>query len=493
MKTMKKLVAVTVALVMILAMSIPGFAAEDEKFDIVIDGTSGGEYEAYQIFEGDYYNGKLSNIEWGTGVTDGGKTHFGNAEAKAKTILSESDAKAFAKALVDGAYLKGAIAPTVSANGKVFTFAELEPGYYLVKDKDGTVTGHESYTSYIIKVVGDVNMKPKSDIPSFNKKVDDVNDSNTTENAVVWDDSADYDIGDEIPFRLEGTVAANYDDYNSYYYVFHDVEEASLTFQEDTVRVFVDGKEITEGFVVITNPTDGCTFEVKFADLKQIEEVEASSTIQVTYTSILNENAVLGKQGNVNKAKLEFSNNPNHEGDGKPTGETDWDNVIVFTYKVVVNKYAEKVAEGNELAGAEFTLYKKLADGSKKTIGVTKLNDGKTFEFKGLDDGDYVLEETVAPDGFNKIKDVKFTVNAEHKIIWEGIPRDSVLVKLEAGDLGTGEVSTGQITGNIVNTSGLTLPGTGGIGTVLFYVAGGLLVAVAAVVLISKKRMEENN
>ena len=212
------------------------------------------------------------------------------------------------------------------------------------------------------------------------------------------------------------------------------------------------------------------------------------------YTSELNANAVLGKEGNVNKAQLEFSNNPNKEQTGKPdTGKTPWDNVIVFTYQVVVDKYANSV-DGEKLTGAEFTLEKVLENGGKETIRVIKSEDGTSFTFKGLDDGDYILTETKTPDEYNTIDPITFTVTAEHEITWEGEERNTRLTSL-TGNQADGKITftsdkdKGELSTKVVNKKGSTLPTTGGIGTTIFYVVGVILMLGAGVLLVTKKRM----
>lgn len=245
------------------------------------------------------------------------------------------------------------------------------------------------------------------------KKIKDTND--TTGETTGWQDSADYDIGDVIPFKLEGTVAANYDQYTTYTFKFHDKEEAGLTYQgvtdvyamNDTTKVTIPAGKYTVNHNDEQTQQDGCTFEVVFSNLKEISGIQAGTKIVVEYTSRLNENAVLGNQGNVNKAKLEFSNNPNEEqtGSNKPsTGETPWDNVIVFTYMVEVNKVDQ---DKNALSGANFKLEKKVHGENNEenwelVKEITALNTTK-FEFKGLDDGDYKLTEIKTPDGYNTI------------------------------------------------------------------------------------------
>ena len=486
MKVMKKFTAIALSLAMMLVTSISVFAVGTYT---ITAPANNHQYEIYQIFTGDLSDGVLSNVKWGQNGT-GTK---GNAVDDAilqelANVAGDTDAAKLA-VITKYANLSSTPVGTVT-NGSTY---EAAAGYYLIKDKDNSVTGNDVYTTYIVQVVGDVTIAPKANVPSFEKKIKDTNDS--TGDTSGWQDSADHDIGDQVPFKLEGTVASNYADYKTYYFAFHDVEEKGLTFNKDSVKVYVDGNEITSGYEVVTNPTDGCTFEVVFNNLKDIAAVKAGSKITVEYTSELNDKAVLGSQGNVNKGKLEFSNNPNNEQVGKSdTGETPWDNVIVFTYKVVVDKYADSV-DGEKLPGAEFTLEKVLKDGSKKTIKVVKSDDGTSFTFSGLDDGEYILTETTTPDGYNTIAPIKFTVTADHKIVWEGEDRTQILTSL-TGNAATGSLTItanadkSELATKVVNKKGITLPSTGGMGTYLFYIIGGLLVVISVVLFVVKKRME---
>lgn len=494
MKKMNKLLALVLAMVMVLGLAASAFADEaatPTTYTITAP-DNGHTYEVYQIFTGDLHKGVLSNVKWGKNGTGT------QGEAVTETILTKlagttgSDTE---KLAVISNYV------TLDAENKFGTVTNAAPlenvpaGYYLIKDVDGSQDGKEdSYTLYIVSVVNNVDISPKAELPTFEKKLKDKND--TTGDTSEWQDSADWDIGDKVPFKLEGAVADNYDAYKTYYFAFHDKEEAGLTFDPTSVKVFVDGTQITTGYVVKTGENcecdEGCTFEVIFDDLKQISSVTKDSVIRVEYESTLNENAVLGEQGNVNQAKLEFSNNPNQTQGGTPeTGKTPWDNVIVFTYQVVINKI-----DGNKesLKGAEFTLEKVLQDGTTKTIDVVKAENGSTFTFKGLDDGKYILTETVTPDGYNTVAPMTFTVNAEHAISWDGTNRTSVLTELN-GNRVSGEITLeatkadGTVSSDVMNLAGATLPSTGGIGTTIFYVLGGMLVVCAVVLMVSKKRM----
>lgn len=506
MKKMKKVMALLLSLVMVLAMSVVAFADEGSSttsgtYTITAPATS-HQYEIYQIFTGDLHEGTLSNLKWGK---NGKETEGTAVAADVVTALTGVTGKSFNEILAvvePYANLNSTPIATVT-NGATY---EAVAGYYLIKDKDNSVTGTDSYTLYIVKVVGNVTIDPKSDVPSFEKKIKDTND--TTGETSGWQDSADYDIGDEVPFKLEGTVAANYAQYKQYYFAFHDKEEEGLSFNKDSVRVYVDNTEITEGYTVVDNSADGCTFEVVFNDLMAAAKeygftVSGGSKIRVEYTSKLNEKAKIGKEGNVNSASLEFSNNPNQEQGGIPdTGNTPWDNVIVFTYKVVVNKID---SSKKPLAGAAFELSKKVNDeyASVALVNATKNSDGKyilsnetvtKFEWKGLDDGDYMLTEVITPAGYNTIAPIKFTVNADHTITWEGENRNTILTSL-TGNAATGDITftanddKTELATNVVNNKGSELPSTGGMGTTIFYVVGSILVLGAAILLITKKRM----
>ena len=499
MKRVKRVLALLAAFALVLAMAVPAFADKANQYTISVPAGSSHTYKVYQIFTGDYSKegttNKLSNVKWGQnsknrGVDVGVDTKVAQRvldELAAVNTTTATDADKL-RVIEKYADLSGEGMATVSDGNSVDATA----GYYLFKDT--TATGDNEV--YITEVVGNVTIKAKnSNVPGFEKKLKDKND--TTDNDFGdWQDVADHDIGDKIPFKLEATVPADYAEYSKYYFAFHDKEETSLTFNRDSVKVYVDDTEIKNDFEVKTTTTtfaDGCSFEVVFSDLKTITSVKAGSKIRVEYTSTLNDKAVIGGEGNLNKAQLEYSNNPR---DTNSKDKTVWDNVVVFTYQVVVNKYANSVAEDNKLAGAKFTLSKKLNDGKTKNIDVVTSEDGVQFTFKGLDDGEYTLTEIVTPKGYNTIDPITFKVSADHAITWDGTGTRDTLLKSLSGNQVTGEITftsdkgTGALTTNVINKSGTTLPSTGGMGTTVFYVVGGGLMAVAVVLLVTKKRME---
>lgn len=512
MKHSKKLASLLLALVMALSLAVTAFADESTTYSITINNsTAGHTYEAYQIFTVDLAtneagNKVLSNIVWGSGVSEAGQTALGDAAAKAETLKTEADAKAFAKAVAP--YLTTAAGSANTVTDGKYVISGLAAGYYLVKDQDGSLIGdNDSYTEYIIQVVGNVTATPKSDVPEVQKKVKDINDSTDT-TKTDWQDSADYDIGDSIPFQLKATLADNVSSYTTYKVVFHDTLSKGLTYNNDA-KVYIGGTE-TNGFAVTaTVNADGTTtLTVSCDDVKALD-ASNSSVITVEYTAKLNENAVLGSAGNPNEVYLEYSNNPNKSEKGNnETGETPKDVVIVFTYKTIINKVD---SENKPLTGAAFKLEKliKGKDGDADTWTTVKefaVDETTTsFTFSGLDDGQYKLTETKTPVGYNTIDPIYFVIEATH-----GETADAPTLKtlnayltdangnkqteMKDGesvniDLGTVDLTAGSITTTVVNKSGSKLPSTGGIGTTIFYVLGGVLVLAAVVLLVTKKRM----
>ena len=483
MKHGKKFASLLLALVMVLGLSITASAAD--TYSITINNSAEGHtYEAYQIFTGDLSGTTLSNIVWGSGVSEAGQTELGDAATKAETLKTEADAKAFAKEVAP--YLTTAAGSASTVTDGKYVISGLAAGYYLVKDRDNSLTGNDAYTDYIIKVVGNATATPKSDVPEVEKKVKDTNDS--TGETSGWQDSADHDIGDSVPFQLKATLANNVSSYTTYKVVFHDTLSKGLTYNTDA-KVYIGGTE-TNGFTVTAtvNADETTTLTVSCDDVKALGAGN-SSVITVEYTATLNNNAVLGSAGNPNKVYLEYSNNPNKsEAGNNETGNTPEDVVIVFTYKTIINKVD---GEDKPLTGAEFTLEKYNKETDKwEAITVVKSDDGTTFTFSGLDDGKYRLTETTTPAGYNTIDPIEFTVTAAHDVLSDNPALTSLSGNATTGTLTfTSNTTEGSLSANVVNKAGATLPETGGIGTTIFYVVGGILVVGAVVLLVARKRM----
>lgn len=497
MKHTKKLASLLLALVMVFALATTAFAAEDTT--ISAPEGSNRTYDVYQIFTGDLHEGVLSNIKWGkNGTGTVGKAVDQTILDALAAVNSKSDTEKLAVIQTYVNFDSTAIGTVSDSNPLT-----VPTGYYLIKD-NGPVNDGEAYSLYVVQVVGPTTISPKVGTTTSDKKVKDTNDS-TANSTTDWQDSADYDIGDAVPFKLSATIAQDYANYtHDYKLTFHDKEDTGLSFNKDSVKVYVDGTLITTGYEVVTEGlTGGCTFEVRFANLKDIASVHVGSVISVEYTSTLNNQAVIGSTGNKNTSHVTYTNNPNDKQAGE-NGKTPDDVVIVFTYQTIVNKVTKNPAydaskdtgktgtdsDGNKefisLKGAGFTLHKKNASGAYKAVGSElKGEDMTTFTWSGLDDGDYKLVETTTLSGYNTIPDIEFTITATH----DASSDNPTLISLNGGDKFTGEISTGVVSANIENQSGAQLPSTGGIGTTIFYVLGSVLVIGAAVLLVTKKRM----
>ena len=495
MKTIKRSIALVLAMILTLAMSVTVFAApnaDQNTFSLTLNkAVKGHTYEAYQILSGDLSADKttLSNIKWGEGINEEGKKALGgDAAGYAKTLvdLGNNSKELKDQAQIIGANLKSASGSvTVTDSDAKNVISNLKPGYYLIKDKDDSLQGQESYTEFILHVTDDVDANVKADVPSVEKKVKDTND--TTGETTGWQDSADYDIGDDVPFQLTATLANNIESYKTYSLKFNDTLSKGLDYNNDAVIKLGD-KVVTDSFT----PSYDATAKTLTFTCDDILAFGAknSDKIVVEYTAKLNENAEIGAAGNPNTVYLDFSNNPNNGGEGD-RGKTPEDKVIVFTYKLTVNKVDK---ENKPLTGAEFSLFKKV-NGKDELVEVKKIlstnAEGTVFGFTGLDDGTYVLRETKTPDGYNSIEDQTFTISAKH----DENSDDPKLTEL-TGDVASGSIidlgvmlEKGELSTDVVNNKGSVLPSTGGAGRVAIYVIGAILVLGGGIVLVTKKRV----
>ena len=489
MKRVKRVLALLAAFALVLAMAVPAFAAS-----ITINGT-GTTYKAYKLLNATVRGtGEDKKISYTVNEKYAAVLEAATSATDEKGIIKAIEDKTEATAIrsfANDIYAKikaGKIAEDYTSTGK--NFANVDKGYYLIVETELNDEA-DTYSLVMLNTADqdNVTVDSKEDSPTFEKKIKEKNDSTGVESG--WQDGADYDINDVVPFKLQGTVPQNYGAYNTYKYVFHDEMSSGLTFNASSVVVKVDETAINSGYsVVTTGLKDGCTFEIQFDDLKKISEVKAGSTITVEYDATLNENAVIGSAGNPNQAKLEYSNNPYDDG----TGETPWDKVIAFTYQLVANKVDK---DGSSVEGAGFTLYKWSNEGDKYVAVSSEITGVTKFNFKGIYAGQYKLVESKVPDGYTKAEDLVFTVVATYDTD-NNDPKFGTLT-IKDGDkvISDGEdkvftvnLAAGSFTTNVVNLTGTTLPSTGGMGTTVFYVVGGGLMAVAVVLLVTKKRME---
>ena len=396
-------------------------------------------------------------------------------------------------------------------------------GYYLIVQTTAANDAGKTMSAVIVNTAGQagVTVSPKKDTVTVSKKVqenmDGVNNPASEDN---WGTAADYNIGDYVKFQLTGSLPTDYADYTSYEYTFHDTADQGLTFVNDTthpVKVYavndnnkVELKQDTlTGYQVLTSDINGETFNVKFADLKKAQAEKTGDTVNITsstqivveYYAQLNENAVLGSNGNQNKVYLQFSNNKYGEG----TGKTEEHKVTVFTFKLEVTKYGKTDSDKEALNGAGFTLYKATkvnpADSDYAKVGdEVQHTNGNVFDFTGLDSGYYKIVETTTPKGYNTIDPITFTVTATYNSADEpGTLTDLTVTDVKVGGVasaeqtftvnrGTGEAGTAQIKTDVVDIPGSKLPSTGGMGTVLLYVAGIAVFVLAGATLVMALR-----
>ena len=525
-KTIKKLLAALLAVAMVCAMAIPAFADDTEE-----DLGKNHCYDAFQIFKGviSKDNETLSNVGWGSSITKpdeflaqltadptiGGefKTNFTAQDVLAvisKWHNSDDYSIAFARVVCHYLY------PDANANPKPVITDHTgginipESGYYLIVDTTyfNLRDFYHAYNSFFLLNVPQapyvVLVNHKVVKPYVEKEVYDDQDGT---NEAGFGSSADHAINEEFQFKLIATLPASrdngraYDYYDEYAVLFNDTLSKGITYDRlDSVVIESKGipYDITgdsSKYTIDTTDLESHNyFVVGIPDVKTCVEdprfnLNDGATITVTYTAHLNENAAVnGSAENKNSVRLQYSNNPRNSAYWGFTPESE---VRVYTYQLNNTKYHDDDNENNKLEGAGFRLYsdeacnneiklKKNNDGtysrdfSTGASGVEMISDNKgQFNVKGLDAGTYYLKETTPPAGYSACKVIPVTIKADHS--------RNDQVNLEGSNL----------TNDIVNikAGGITLPSTGGIGTTLFYVIGGGLMAVAAVLLVTKKRM----
>ncbi len=523
---------VTLASCTMLPMGITA-SAEDTYSITVSDSNAnvtiaGQTYTAYKVFALSY-SGSGDSMAYTYSLDDSclnGTTGYGDTyhttDAKGNLTINVNDnnSREFADYLYN-TYIKGkTVAGTVTqasataGENDTATITLDEPGYYIVVGSGDAVDGGSDVQSLVIldTAAPDVTVNTKLDAPTLEKLIEH---NETGEWGVVGDNQ----IGDTVNYKINTTMPdPDYvDDFDSYVYTIHDTMTQGLDFDADSVEVKIGDVTLTLGedytisascnhteTALKTGQTAGDSFEIVF-DMDNIisqDDTKAAAvkgaTITTTYSCTLTADALVASSekddnnSNDNTAYLEFSNNPY---DDTTTGKTPEDTVYDWTFTYDVTKYANSVADGNELAGAVFSLYEGnavvkftdagnnvyVADPDGTVTQITTPADGH-FQLKGLDDAvTYTLKEIDAPDGYNLCADEDIIISNTY----DGTPAGQNIATLVANT--NEELST-----DIINKSGSSLPSTGGIGTTLFYVVGGTMAVGAGVYLIAKKRMNNN-
>ena len=530
----------------VMAPVTMAFAA-DANGSVTIKNVDGNvtEFEGYQIFNADVADdGTVSNITWANTNVQHAVEAFIQAEDESYEGTTAQDAADWITKKVDdegrsvafnstaykiAAAVDGLADKKTTNNGAA---SGLEHGYWLFVTKADTINEGEAGTSPIFTVVGStpVNVSEKTAIPTVEKKI--VSDADSKER-----DAADSQIGQDVTYNLYGTVAENFDMYDTYFYEFSDKISKGLTLQKGA-KVYLyaskdaakddlahkKGKNITSNFDLSTADDSKTTWTCN--NLKSVEGVTKDSCIVVSYTAQINEGAVVGlannKEGNPNTVTLYYSNNPMTT----DKGQTVPDTVRDYTYGLKVNK----VDLGTERAlnGAKFTIKVKSADDTNSADRYVQ-GDGKlgnepyqfettsdgTFTVKGLDTGTYTVEEVEAPQGgyttvnsFDftiapdfgtdpdaKLKDVDYVLqaNGQQDQIIIGTPNDVKNDnKLQAAD-STAINADGTFNITVGDTKQVGLPLTGLNGVTFTWIAGGAVLAIGVAHLIrSRKQAEES-
>lgn len=432
-----------------------------------------------------------------------------------------------------GNYLKTP-SGTLTVTGTTYKIAGLEAGYYLIRDSKVSPPPSENdfSTKFILEVVGNVEVTPKGSVPIVNKTV-------SNEENGVYSEMVNSTVGTPVWFELNATLPSNFEIYDTYKMQFVDTLSSGLTFTDGSVKAYVQRsggvlEEIPATCYDVHYPSSiiGVTFDVEFGNLKDSDfpALLLENKIVVRYQATLNENAVIGNAGNPNIVDLIYSNDPYSNSEG----ETGPDDAIVFTFGLDVDKY-DKADPTKKLNGAEFVLYRRqivnvggtdtltlhfavvengifkewipvtdipigsstaenwekakiaLDENLPKVTLTTETISGKEgqISIKGLEPHIYHILEIKAPDGYNLPKDpFKITIEPTYDSTGKYTG-----MRYEYGSTALTEKENGHIEIGIANGQGTTLPSTGGMGTTLFYVIGGIMVLAAVTLLITKKRM----
>ena len=480
-------------------------------------------YGAYQLFDGDLSGGKLINIKWGSGIDSTAllnalKTSsitelkdVTSAPQLAEKLAKLSSDKVIEFSKIATQHVTGESEPFEKSGEApnfqyVVDFGHGAHGYYLVKDTDKNTAA--ALTSPILQVTTatcELTVAAKGSAPASTKEIKE-------DSTGAWGKTADFEMGEKAPFKLTGTMPSNLADFTTYKYGFTDFISKGFSLREgfDTtdVKVTVGGTALTPDSVTVSDISDetqgaeykdGKKIEIMFNDLKAKAKeagatLTADSVVTVEYSATVNEKAVVGGIGNPNKSLVVYEKDVNGGTEGKTPPQEVW----AFTYQLDTTKVdsgdATKKLEGAKfvLLNAEKTQSAIIDNGKVEswTVGergstITTLTGG-AFSIAGLDAGTYYLKEIEAPSGYNLPEDgayFKFVISSTVSVD-KGTNKGKIeKLTITSGTSTTprdGDTTKGSVAMTIENTSGSTLPGTGGIGTVIFTVVGLLVMAGAA-------------
>lgn len=479
-----------------------GEKAAAQRTITINNNTAGHTYKAYQIFKGGLSQDGtiLSDIQWGNGVnSEALLTALKGTEAYkdcttaadvAKVLAGfENDAEQLKKvAVVINQNLNNANGAQSTGTGP-YTITVPSDGYYLVRD-EGTVTATDGGTNFILQVIGNVDVTPKTtNAPDVDKKVK----LHGVPGAVL-SNAVSAEVGHEVDFTITTTIPTGLDSYTNYTFNIVDTMSEGLTYKGDFLVHTVGAKTSLQKDEDYTLTIEGQTITVTLASKYVL--ANPGQKIEITYVATVNDKSLTKDREN-NSVHIVYSNNP---ADSNSTVTTVDKVVYVYNFDIVIDKVDG--ADNKKLEGAQFALYKETGyvdlyyqwydenHENPNTFGwsteadrtIVKTDKNGVASFKGLVPGTYYLQEIKAPDGYNTLdKPVKVEITATYD--------DNGNITTNATQ---NEQKHYQVTSTITNNKGTVLPSTGGIGTTIFYVVGGLLMVGAAILLITKKRMHNN-
>lgn len=372
------------------------------------------------------------------------------------------------------------------------TFSGLTAGYYLVFPEGGSTGKNSRGTDAILVNVpkngGVTEQTIKSTFPTVDKQV--------SNNKTDYKDNTTAQVGDTVTFKLTAKVP-DMTDYKAYKFVFHDTLSNGLAYDENSVQVTIGGAPVTKGTdYTVTEPTeDSKELTVTFADLTKVTSATVGQDIIVTYTAKITKDAVKDNPA-TNKVYLEYSNDPS----GKGTGTSNPDESKVYTYDIKIDKFYKENSAEKPLANATFKLttdaegnsvvklvqetdantYHVQGDGEAGSVDTVTTDATGKITIKGLKDGTYYLHETIAPTGYNKLKEpIEIVITPDTKDL------SQFTYKVNGKDN-----TPNDTTIKVENVKGVMLPETGSIGTI------GLTALGVAVVLLGvfapRKKKKEN-
>ena len=496
MKLIKKIAAIMFAFMMVFSLSTnakaeSGSQDADTKGTITIDNAiEGQDYKIYKIFdlESYSYDAEPKDGAYSYKITEQWKNFFSNGAGKDYATFDNAtgyvtwkgentDARAAELAKAAIAFAKDSnngvtpvsTTPTIvnNTNGtQKLTYSNLKLGYYLVDSSVGALCGLNT-TNPTAKIV------EKNSQPTLEKNIYELNTNDPVK-------STSANIGDSIHYHVQITVGKGANNY-----VFHDEIDSGLKYHENDIVPF--SVQITTSRSDIVKPNEGefnlslnsnkKSFTLTFVD-SFIQKFSENDKIYLDYFATVTADAQTDTPLK-NTAYLNYGNNQ----------KTKEDNADVYTYQIPVFKYTLKGETEIGLSGAKFKLYRDSKDvnnivkfdknnntytyNSKGTVEELESGNNGYVYINGLAAGTYVLEETKAPEGYNKLKDpITITVNQKSD--------------------GTKEIIANNVdatgTVKVLNNTGSLLPSTGGMGTTLIYLVGGALVLGSGIVLANKKR-----